>query len=153
MHSVVARFVIGDFVYLARRRKGLTIDLSNEYIDLHMFKAKFLFFFPENSTIASGEVNTILFITVGHSMANAGRNTFLQRSTTDFACIFNSLTWQNSPEKRDGEKSWKMACNWHHQREAWVWSLAKLTRWKRFKMSSNTVKQQRIRQESKISQF
>ena len=36
-------------------------------INLHMLKgflASFNFFSPENSTIASGEVNTILFITV-----------------------------------------------------------------------------------------
>ena len=56
------------FVYLAPRRKGLIIDLSDEYIFGYVQKvltrAEVLFFSSENSTIASGEVNTILFITV-----------------------------------------------------------------------------------------
>ena len=60
---------------------SLTFQMN---VNLHMFRdemqkgfltsAEILFFSPENSTIASGEVNTILFITVGHSMANAGRD-------------------------------------------------------------------------------
>ena len=48
-------------------------------INLHMLKGFFeerwgFISFPENSITASGEVNTILFITLGHSMTNAGRN-------------------------------------------------------------------------------
>ena len=46
-------------MYLALTRKGLTIDLQRV-----LTSAEVLFFPPENSTIASGEVNTILFITV-----------------------------------------------------------------------------------------
>ena len=46
-------------VYLVLRRKGLIIDLQRV-----LTSAEVLFFCPENSTIASGEVNTILFITV-----------------------------------------------------------------------------------------
>ena len=58
------------FGYLARRRKGLIIDLSDEYMRLFAYvqrilmSAEVLFFPPENSTIASGEVNSILFITI-----------------------------------------------------------------------------------------
>ena len=57
-------------VYLALRRKGLIIDLTDEdifgYVQTQrvLTSAEVLFFPPENSTIASGEVNTILFITV-----------------------------------------------------------------------------------------
>ena len=44
------------------------IDLSDEYIfgcvQRILTSAEVLFFPPENSTLASGEVNTILFITV-----------------------------------------------------------------------------------------
>ena len=78
----------GKFVYLlAQRRKDLIIDLSDEYISLHIFKGFdercARIFSPENSTIASGEVNTILFITVrafqltpyAHSIADDRRNT------------------------------------------------------------------------------
>ena len=56
------------FVYLARRRKGLIIDRSDEYmfgnVQRILTSAEVLFFSLENSTIASGEVNTILVITV-----------------------------------------------------------------------------------------
>ena len=55
-------------VYLALRRKGLVIDLTEEdifgYVQRVLTSAEVLFFSPENSTIASGEVNTILFMTV-----------------------------------------------------------------------------------------
>ena len=45
---------------VARRRKGLIINLSNEYIFAKGFDERRGFiFFPENSTIASVEVNTI----------------------------------------------------------------------------------------------
>ena len=44
------------------------IDLSDEYIFGYVQRvltsAEVLFFSPENSTLASGEVSTILFITV-----------------------------------------------------------------------------------------
>ena len=56
------------FVYLPRRREGLIIDLSDEYIFGYVQRvltsAKVLFFPKKHSTIPSGEVNTILFITV-----------------------------------------------------------------------------------------
>ena len=56
------------FVYLARSRKGLIIDRSDEYmfgnVQRILTSAEVLFFSLENSTIASGEVNTILVITV-----------------------------------------------------------------------------------------
>ena len=56
-------------VYLALRRKGLIIDLTDEYIlfgyvQRVLTSTEALFFSPENSTVTSGEVNTILFITV-----------------------------------------------------------------------------------------
>ena len=56
------------FEYFALRRKGLVIDLTDEYIFGYfqrvLTSAEVLFFSPENLTLASGEVNTILFITV-----------------------------------------------------------------------------------------
>ena len=56
------------FDYLALRRKGVIIDLTDEYIFGYVQRvltsAEVLFFSPENSTLASGEVNTILFIIV-----------------------------------------------------------------------------------------
>ena len=56
------------FDYLALRRKGVVIDLSDEYIFGYVQKVltstEVLFFSPENSTLAAGEVNMILFITV-----------------------------------------------------------------------------------------
>ena len=56
------------FDYLALRRKGVIIDLSDEYIFGYVQRVltstEVLLFPPENSTVASGEVNTILFITV-----------------------------------------------------------------------------------------
>ena len=56
-----------SLVYLALRRKGLIIDLTDEYIlgyvQRVLTSAEVLFFSPENSTIDSGEENTILFIT------------------------------------------------------------------------------------------
>ena len=67
LHSVVAWFAIGDFVYLALRRKGLIIDLTDDIIWIcskGFDERRGFIFSPENSTIASGEVNTILFITL-----------------------------------------------------------------------------------------
>ena len=60
------------FVHLARRRIGLIIGLSDEYIYMWICSKGFderqgFIFSLENSTIACGEVNTILFITVRHS--------------------------------------------------------------------------------------
>ena len=56
------------FDYLALRKKGVIIDLSDEYIFGYVQRvltsAEVLFFPPENSTLASGEVNTISFIIV-----------------------------------------------------------------------------------------
>ena len=59
-----------------RRRKGLFIDLSNEY-KLTYVKRVFderrdFIFSPENSTIASGEENTFLIITVGSALLKRG---------------------------------------------------------------------------------
>ena len=55
------------FDYLALRKKGVIIDLSDEYIFGHVQRvltsAEVLFFPPEKLN-PSGEVNTILFITV-----------------------------------------------------------------------------------------
>ena len=57
------------FVYLAQGRKGLLIDFLDEYIFAYVQRvltsAEVFYFSSENSImIASGEVNTILFITV-----------------------------------------------------------------------------------------
>ena len=56
------------YLALRLRRKGLIIDLLDEYIFGYVQRVltstEVLFFSPENSTIGSGEVNTILFITV-----------------------------------------------------------------------------------------
>ena len=52
----------------ALRRKGLIIDLTDEdifgYVQRVLTSAEVLFFPKKNSTIASGEVNTILFMSV-----------------------------------------------------------------------------------------
>ena len=62
-----------------RRRKDLFIDLSDEskftYVKRVFDERSDFSFSPENFIITSDEVNAILFITVGHCMANAGRNT------------------------------------------------------------------------------
>ena len=56
------------YLALRLRRKGLIIDLLDEYIFGYVQRVltstEVLFFSPENSTIGFGEVNTILFITV-----------------------------------------------------------------------------------------
>ena len=52
---------------VAQRRKGVIIGLANEYIFAYIhgvLKSAEVLFSPENPTIASGEVNTILFTTV-----------------------------------------------------------------------------------------
>ena len=58
----------GRLLYLDQGRKGLLIELLDErvfaYVQKVLTSEEVLFFPPENSTIASGEVNTILFITV-----------------------------------------------------------------------------------------
>ena len=77
LHSVLALFVIGE----GEEVFPLTFQ-TNITIHRLVFDEGWDFIFsPENSTIASGEVNTIFFITVGHSMANTGGNTLVKCST------------------------------------------------------------------------
>ena len=75
-------------VYLALRRKGLIIDLTDEdifgYVQRVLTSAEVLFFSPENSTIASGEVNTILLSPSAHSMADARHNTLFSALNIPF---------------------------------------------------------------------
>ena len=59
---------MGDFCSSnSREKKSLLIDLLDEYIFAYVqmvLTSAEVLFFPENSTIASGEINTILLITV-----------------------------------------------------------------------------------------
>ena len=73
IQSWLSAWVVRDFhilyiAWLRNLQSETIIDLSDEYIFGYVQRvltsAEFLFFSPENSTIASGEVNTILFITV-----------------------------------------------------------------------------------------
>ena len=60
------------------------------------YRAEVLFFPPENSTIASGEVNTILLLPSAHAMADARHNTLFSALNIPFRLQNRSLFYTDT---------------------------------------------------------